>query len=231
MQLTAPDRTEKSHAASKACATPSRRTSTRHELGGACCVFHRARKSSTSGAASATSRRASRGNKTRWCIVYSATKGLAAMTLALAHSRGWLDYEERVCGLLAGVRAAGQGADHRSAAPGPPGRPLCLRRARRSGASSPISIAWRWCWHVRSRRGSRARGRPITRSRSASTRANCCAASIRGIAASDSSSRTRSRPRSDWTSTSVCRRRSRTRGWPRSRRQAGCEMLLGFRCV
>jgi CubicO group peptidase (beta-lactamase class C family) len=30
-------------------------------------------------------------------VVYSATKGLAAMTLALAHSRGWLDYEERVC--------------------------------------------------------------------------------------------------------------------------------------
>src|SRR6476660_7044621 len=30
-------------------------------------------------------------------IVRSATKGLAAMTLALAHSRGWLDYDERVC--------------------------------------------------------------------------------------------------------------------------------------
>src|SRR4029453_11199568 len=29
-------------------------------------------------------------------LVYSATKGLAAMTLAVAHSRGWLDYEERV---------------------------------------------------------------------------------------------------------------------------------------
>ena len=29
-------------------------------------------------------------------IVYSSTKGLAAMTLAVAHSRGWLDYEERV---------------------------------------------------------------------------------------------------------------------------------------
>jgi CubicO group peptidase (beta-lactamase class C family) len=29
-------------------------------------------------------------------IVYSASKGLAAMTLAIAHSRGWLDYEERV---------------------------------------------------------------------------------------------------------------------------------------
>ena len=30
-------------------------------------------------------------------LVYSATKGLSAMTLAIAHSRGWLDYEERVC--------------------------------------------------------------------------------------------------------------------------------------
>ena len=29
-------------------------------------------------------------------LVYSATKRLAAMTLAVAHSRGWLDYEERV---------------------------------------------------------------------------------------------------------------------------------------
>jgi hypothetical protein len=28
-------------------------------------------------------------------LVYSATKGLSAMTLAIAHSRGWLDYEER----------------------------------------------------------------------------------------------------------------------------------------
>lgn len=29
-------------------------------------------------------------------VIYSATKGLAAMTLALAHSRGWLDYEAPV---------------------------------------------------------------------------------------------------------------------------------------
>jgi CubicO group peptidase (beta-lactamase class C family) len=29
-------------------------------------------------------------------LVYSTSKGLAAMTLALAHSRGWLDYDERV---------------------------------------------------------------------------------------------------------------------------------------
>jgi CubicO group peptidase (beta-lactamase class C family) len=30
-------------------------------------------------------------------LVYSATKGLSAMTLAVAHSRGWLDYDELVC--------------------------------------------------------------------------------------------------------------------------------------
>jgi CubicO group peptidase (beta-lactamase class C family) len=30
-------------------------------------------------------------------LVYSATKGLAGMAMAIAHSRGWLDYEERVC--------------------------------------------------------------------------------------------------------------------------------------
>jgi CubicO group peptidase (beta-lactamase class C family) len=30
-------------------------------------------------------------------LMFSATKGLAAMTLALAHSRGLLDYDERVC--------------------------------------------------------------------------------------------------------------------------------------
>jgi CubicO group peptidase (beta-lactamase class C family) len=29
-------------------------------------------------------------------VVHSATKGLSAMTLAIAHSHGWLDYEERV---------------------------------------------------------------------------------------------------------------------------------------
>jgi transposase len=29
-------------------------------------------------------------------LVYSTSKGLAAMTLALAHSRGWVDYDERV---------------------------------------------------------------------------------------------------------------------------------------
>ena len=57
-------------------------------------------------------------------IVYSATKGLAAMTLALAHSRGWLDYEERVCAVLAGVRAARQ-RDESPFGSSSPIRPAC----------------------------------------------------------------------------------------------------------
>ncbi len=56
-----------------------------------------ARRSSTCGVASEIARAASRGARTRWSLVHSTTKGLSAMVLALAHSRGWLDYDERVC--------------------------------------------------------------------------------------------------------------------------------------
>jgi CubicO group peptidase (beta-lactamase class C family) len=41
-------------------------------------------------------------------IVYSTSKGLAAMTLALAHSRGWLDYDERVTAYWPEFGAAGK---------------------------------------------------------------------------------------------------------------------------
>jgi CubicO group peptidase (beta-lactamase class C family) len=69
----------------------------RRELGGACCVYVGGEKvvdlwggvrDTASGAA---------WQEDTMVIVHSTTKGLAAMTLALAHSRGWLDYEERVC--------------------------------------------------------------------------------------------------------------------------------------
>ena len=65
-------------------------------------------------------------------LVYSATKGLSAMTLTLAHSRGWLDYDERVCTYWP---------------------EFALLR---------ISIVWQLCSRVRSRRGNRERGRRIT---------------------------------------------------------------------
>ncbi len=200
----------------------------RRELGGACCAYHHGEKVVDLWGGIRNKETGEPWEQDTMVIVYSATKGLAAMTLAVAHSRGWLDYEERVAHVLARVRAAGQRADHRAPTARPPGRAVRARRARRSRASSPTSIGSRSCWRVRSPRGSPERVRRITPSRSGSTKASCCGASIRGIAAWDSSSRTRSRHRSGWTSTSGCPRTSRTPAWPRLRRPGWIEMLHGF---
>lgn len=68
----------------------------RHEIGGACCVYFRGEK-----VVDLWGGVRNEATGEPWCedtmvLVYSATKGLAAMTLAVAHSRGWLDYEQRV---------------------------------------------------------------------------------------------------------------------------------------
>ncbi len=145
-------------------------------------------------------------------IVYSATKGLAAMTLAIAHSRGWLDYEERVCTYW--PEFAQQGKERVTV------RQLLAHQAGLYALdvpviarSSPTSIVSPQCWPARNRHGSRARVRRITASRWGSTKASCCGESIRGIAASDSSSRMRSPHRSSSTSISDCRTAFRTRSW------------------
>ena len=143
----------------------------RHELGGACCVYRHGQKVVDLWGGIRNKETGEPWERDTMVIVYSATKGLAAMTLALAHSRGWLDYEERVCPVLAGVRAARQGGDHRPPAPRAPGGAVRARRAGRSQPSSPTSIGWRSCWRARSPRGSPARGRRITPSRSGSTKA------------------------------------------------------------
>src|SRR5690348_8618868 len=69
----------------------------RHELGGACCVYVRGEK-----VVDVWGGVRDFGTEAPWqqdtmVVIHSATKGLAAMALAVAHSRGWLDYEERVC--------------------------------------------------------------------------------------------------------------------------------------
>ena len=68
----------------------------RHELGGACCVYHGGEKVVDLWAGSRNRETREPWEKDTMVLVYSATKGLAAMTLAIAHSRGWLDYDERV---------------------------------------------------------------------------------------------------------------------------------------
>lgn len=68
----------------------------RKELGGACCVYHDGQK-----VVDLWGGIRDKATGTPWqadtlVIVWSATKGLSAMALALAHSRGWLDYDERI---------------------------------------------------------------------------------------------------------------------------------------
>lgn len=69
----------------------------RGELGAACCIFENGQKvvdlwGGVRDRASGAPWRAD-----TMVVVHSTTKGLSAMTLALAHTRGWLDYDERVC--------------------------------------------------------------------------------------------------------------------------------------
>jgi CubicO group peptidase (beta-lactamase class C family) len=68
----------------------------RHELGGACCAYHRGVKVVDLWGGLRNRQTGEPWEQNTMVVVHSATKGLAAMTLAAAHSRGWLDYEERV---------------------------------------------------------------------------------------------------------------------------------------
>jgi len=69
----------------------------RNELGGACCAYVHGEKVVDLWGGIRNRQTGDLWGEDTMVIVYSATKGLAAMTLAIAHSRGWLDYEERVC--------------------------------------------------------------------------------------------------------------------------------------
>jgi CubicO group peptidase (beta-lactamase class C family) len=72
--------------------------SRRHELGGACCVYHRGEKVVDLWGGVRNKATGEPWQEDTMVLVHSTTKGLAAMTLAVAHSRGWLDYEEPVRG-------------------------------------------------------------------------------------------------------------------------------------
>jgi CubicO group peptidase (beta-lactamase class C family) len=68
----------------------------RKELGAACCVYHRGEKVVDLWGGIRNKETGEPWEEDTMVVVWSATKGLAAMTLALAHSRGWLDYDQRV---------------------------------------------------------------------------------------------------------------------------------------
>ena len=69
----------------------------RHELGAACCIYHHGEKVVDLWGGIRNKATGEAWEEDTMVLVFSATKGLAAMAMAVAHSRGWLDYEERVC--------------------------------------------------------------------------------------------------------------------------------------
>jgi CubicO group peptidase (beta-lactamase class C family) len=68
----------------------------RHELGGACCAYVDGEQVVDLWGGVRDAATGAPWERDTMVVVHSATKGLAAMTLAVAHSRGWLDYDERV---------------------------------------------------------------------------------------------------------------------------------------
>src|SRR4026207_2174311 len=71
--------------------------SRRKELGAACCIYRHGEKVVDLWGGISDKATGEPWEKGTMVIVHSTTKGLAAMTLALAHSRGWLDYDAPVC--------------------------------------------------------------------------------------------------------------------------------------
>jgi CubicO group peptidase (beta-lactamase class C family) len=69
----------------------------RGELGGACCVYQDGEKVVDLWGGVRDRASGEPWRPDTMVVIHSATKGLAAMVIALAHSRGWLDYDERVC--------------------------------------------------------------------------------------------------------------------------------------
>ena len=68
----------------------------RGELGGACCAYYRGEKVVDLWGGVRRKETGEPWERDTMVVVHSASKGLAAMTLAMAHSRGWLDYDARV---------------------------------------------------------------------------------------------------------------------------------------
>lgn len=69
----------------------------RHELGAACCVYLRGEKVVDLWGGLRNRATSEPWEEDTMVLVHSTTKGMAGLAMALAHSRGLLDYDERVC--------------------------------------------------------------------------------------------------------------------------------------
>jgi CubicO group peptidase (beta-lactamase class C family) len=86
-----------------------RNFASRNELGGAVAAYVRGEKVVDLWGGVRDARSDAPWDEDTLVLVYSTSKGLAAMTLALAHSRGWLDYDERVASYWPEFAQAGKG--------------------------------------------------------------------------------------------------------------------------
>ena len=68
----------------------------REELGAACCVYHRGEKVVDLWGGIRNGATGEPWEEDTMALVYSTTKGMAGLAMALAHSRGLFDYDERV---------------------------------------------------------------------------------------------------------------------------------------
>ena len=68
----------------------------RNELGAACCVYHRGEKVVDLWGGTRNKATGEPWEEGTMVIVFSSTKGISALAMALAHSRGLFDYDERV---------------------------------------------------------------------------------------------------------------------------------------
>ena len=68
----------------------------RNELGAACCIYHRGERVVDLWGGIRNESTGEPWEEDTMVIVFSATKGLAGLTMALAHSRGLFDYDERI---------------------------------------------------------------------------------------------------------------------------------------
>ena len=69
----------------------------RHELGAACCIYYRGERVVDLWGGIRNKTTGDPWEEDTMVIVYSATKGLSGLAMALTHSRGLFDYDERIC--------------------------------------------------------------------------------------------------------------------------------------
>ena len=69
----------------------------RHELGAACCIYYRGEKVVDLWGGVRNKETGEPWEEDTMVLVFSATKGLSGLAMALAHSRGLFNYDERVC--------------------------------------------------------------------------------------------------------------------------------------